>query len=222
MMKKWWFALKEPVNGWTHILGAGLSLLGLILLVSQAIRQGTIWHVVSFSIYGVSLLALYTMSSLYHSLKVSQRTTDILQQLDHAMIYFLIAGTYTPMCLVVLQGGWGWTLFGINWTLAIAGMALKLSWRKPPQVVTVILFAFFIIMGWLIVVAWGPLSRLLPATGIFWLIAGGIFYTVGAMILNVKRLNIHPAFGSHEFWHVFVMAGSFCHFWVMWKYVLYI
>lgn len=211
---------KDPVSGWTHILGTGLSVVALVILVSRAAGQATAWHVVSFSIYGASLIALYLASALYHSLNVSARTNEILKQLDHAMIYFLIAGTYTPVCLIVLRGGWGWSLFGVNWTLAIIGIVLKLAFRQPRKWVVVVLFIFYILMGWLIVIAWAPLMRVLPSGGIFWLVLGGIFYTAGAAILNVKRLKFTAHFGPHELWHLFVMAGSFSHFWMMFKYVL--
>jgi len=219
-MKKVFQYIKEPVSGWTHILGAGLSVVALVVLVFRAAAQATVWHVISFSIYGTSLIALYTASALYHSLNVSPKANGILRQLDHAMIYFLIAGTYTPVCLVVLRGGWGWSLFSVNWTLAITGIILKLVFREPKQWVIVLLFAFYIIMGWLIVVAWMPLVRAMPPGGVFWLVLGGIFYTVGAATLNLKRLNFSPHFGAHELWHLFVMGGSFCHFWMMFKYIL--
>jgi len=214
--------IKEPFNGITHICGALLSVIGLVVLVCRAATEGSAWHVVSFAIYGISLIALYTASSLYHSLHVSTPTNDILRQLDHAMIYLLIAGTYTPFCLVVLRGAWGWTLLGINWTLAIVGIILKLTFRNPPRLLTIVLFTFFIIMGWLIVVAWSPLVKILPKGGMTWLIAGGIFYTLGAGVLSINRLKIANGIGAHEVWHLFVMAGSFCHFWVMLRYVLYL
>jgi hemolysin III len=145
-----------------------------------------------------------------------------LEQVDHAMIYFLIAGTYTPICLVVLRGGWGWSLFGVNWALAITGMVLKLVFRRPSRGIIALLFVFYIIMGWLVVIAWGPLVRALPQAGLCWLILGGVFYTVGAVVFNLKRLNFAPHFGAHEIWHLFVLAGSCCHFWFMLKYVLYL
>ena len=112
------------------------------------------------------------------------------------------------------------SLFGVNWALAVAGIVLKLVFRNPPRAVIVILFAFYIIMGWLVVIAWGPLMRALPHAGVFWLVLGGIFYTSGTMVLNMKRLDLIPGFGAHEMWHLFVMAGSFCHFWMMLQYVL--
>ena len=216
------FRLKDPVSSLTHFSAALLSLIGLILLVYLAAIKATAWHIVSFSIYGASLVLLYTSSTLYHSLNLSIRTNEILRQLDHAMIYILIAGTYTPVCLVVLRGGWGWSLFGINWTLAIAGVILKMVFPNPRRWLLVVLFVFYIVMGWLIVIAFIPLVHILPSGGVFWLILGGIFYTAGTIFLNQKIKDLIPGvFGAHDVWHLFVMAGSFCHFWLMLRYILY-
>lgn len=215
-------SLKYPIRSLIGILAVLLSIVASILLVYRAATQGTVWHVVSFCIYGISLITLWAISTLYHSLNVSNRANRTLEQLDHAMIYFLIAGTYTPICLIVLRGAWGWSLFGINWGLAITGIVLKLVFRQPPKGVVVLFFIFYIIMGWLIVIAWFPLTRVFPERGLFWLVLGGIFYTVGAAIFNIKRLKFTPQFGAHEIWHLFVVAGSFCHFWMMLKYVLYL
>lgn len=215
--------IKDPVSGLTHIIGALLSVAALVVLVVQAAIKATAWHVVSFAIYGTTLILLYTASALYHSLTLSKRGDETLRQLDHAMIYVLIAGTYTPICLVALRGGWGWSLLGINWTLAITGVVLKLVHHNPRRWLTVVLFIFYILMGWLVVVAFIPLMHILPMGGIMWLVLGGVFYTVGTIFLNDKNLNMIPGlFGPHELWHLFVMAGSFCHFWMMFKYVLYI
>ena len=211
------------MSGLTHIIGALLSIAALVILVVLAATKATVWHIVSFAIYGTTLILLYTASALYHSLKLSKRGDEILRQLDHAMIYVLIAGTYTPICLVGLQGGWGWSLFGINWVLAITGVILKLTFHNPRRWLTVILFTFYILMGWLVVVAFVPLVHVMPMGGIVWLVLGGVFYTAGTIFLNQKSLNLIPGFfGPHELWHLFVMAGSFCHFWMMFKYVLYI
>lgn len=218
----WINNLREPISGITHIIGAVLSIIGFVLLVVRASLKRKVWHIVSFSIYGFTLVSLYTMSAIYHSLSVSPVAIDILRQVEHAMIYFIIVGSYTPICLTILRGGWGWSLFGVNWALAIAGMTLKLVFRYPPRAVIVVFFIFFFIMGWLIVIAWRPLVRVLPKGGILWLIAGGLLYTLGAIILNIKGLYFGFGFGSHEMWHLFVMAGSFCHFWVMYKYIMYL
>jgi hemolysin III len=214
--------LKYPFRSFIGITAILLSVAATSLLVYRAAIQSGAWHVVSFSIYGISLIALWTVSTLYHSLNVPRAVHRTLEQLDHAMIYFLIAGTYTPICLIVLRGSWGWSLFGINWTLAIAGIVLKLVFRHPPKWLRILFFVFYLLMGWLLVIAWFPLTRAVPHAGVFWLILGGIFYTVGAGIFNLrKEINV-PQFGAHEIWHLFVLAGSCCHFWFMLEYVLYL
>lgn len=216
----WLNNLREPINGFTHIIGGVLSIIALVVLVWQAASENKVRHVVAFSIYGASQIALYTMSALYHSLTISSRGIEIFQQIEHAMIYLLIAGTYTPICFLILRGKWGWNLFGVNWGLAVMGMTLKLSLRHPPQAVVVTLFSFFIIMGWLIAIAWRPLVRALPKPGMRWLISGGLFYTFGAIILGMKKLDLGFGFGPHQIWHIFVMLGGFCMFWLMYRYVL--
>ncbi|MDP2653108.1 MAG: hemolysin III family protein [Candidatus Omnitrophota bacterium] len=209
--------LRYPFRSALNILCAALSLAGLIVLVCLASAHASVYHIVSFAIYGTSLTALWSVSAAYHTLGATNRT---LEQWDHAMIYFLIAGTYTPICLVVLKGGWGWSLFGVNWGLAAAGITLKLAIRRPARAITVLLFVFYILMGWLVAIAWGPLTRALPAEGVAWLVWGGIFYTFGAAVLNMKFLDFSPSFGSHDIWHLFVAAGSFCHYWLMVRYVM--
>lgn len=135
------------------------------------------------------------------------------------MIFVLIAGTYTPVCLVVLRGPWGWSLLGTVWGLAVAGIVMKLFWMTAPRWLSTLLY---ILMGWLVVVAFVPLVEALPMQGILWLSAGGFFYTLGAVIYAIKRPNlVAGVFGFHELWHLFVMAGSFCHFWVMLHYVMW-
>ena len=214
--------LKHPIRSLIGVIAVSLSITASILLVYRAAVQGSAWHVVSFSIYGVSLITLWTISTLYHSLNVSSRVNRTLEQLDHAMIYFLIAGTYTPICLIILRGGWGWSLFGINWALAITGIVLKLVFRQPARWLVIVFFIFYIIMGWLVIIAWFPLTHAMPQAGLFWLILGGIFYTVGTGAFNLRHFNFHPWFGAHEIWHLFVLAGSFCHFWMMFNYVVYL
>ncbi len=214
--------LQHPIRSLIGVIAVLLSAAATILLVYRGAVYGSALHVVSFSIYGLSLITLWTISTLYHSLNVSSAANRTLEQLDHAMIYFLIAGTYTPICLIVLHGGWGWTLFGINWTLAIAGIVLKLVFRRPAKWLVILLFIFYIIMGWLVIIAWSPLVRVMPQAGLFWLVSGGIFYTFGAGVFNIKHLRIHPRFGNHEIWHLFVLAGSSCHFWMMFNYVVYL
>jgi len=214
--------LKYPIRSLIGVIAMLLSVVATVLLIGRAATQGNAWHVVSFCIFGVSLITLWTMSTLYHSLNVSPGANRTLEQIDHAMIYFLIAGTYTPICLIVLHGGWGWSLFGVNWTLAITGIVLKLVFRNPARWLIILFFSFYLIMGWLIVLAWHPLTLAMPRAGLYWLILGGLYYTVGAWVFNLRHLDFHPRFGAHEMWHIFVLAGSFCHFWMMYNFVVYL
>ncbi len=215
-------SLKYPIRSLIGATAVLLSVFAAIVLVYRAATQASVWHVVSFSIYGVSLITLWTMSTLYHSLNVSSVVNKTLEQIDHAMIYFLIAGTYTPVCLVVLRGAWGWSLFGVNWVLAITGIVLKLVFRQPSKGMIALLFVLYIMMGWLVIIAWAPLIKAVPQAGISWLVLGGIFYTAGSGFFNLRRLNLTPKFGAHEIWHLFVLAGSCCHYQFMLKYVLYL
>lgn len=211
--------LRQPIGGFIYIIGAVLSIAAVAFLAFRVIPQRKIWHIISFSIYGISLIGMYTISALYHSLRVSQTATDILRQLDHAVIYFLIVGSCTPVFLIVLRGGWRWSLFGVNWGLAVAGVVLRLIFRYPPKAAIVSFFIFYIIMGWLLVIAWRPLIRALPKRGMLWLILGGLFYTAGAIILNIKGLDFGYGFGAQQVWPLFVISGSFCHFWLMFRHI---
>jgi hemolysin III len=155
---------------------------------------------------------------MYHLLPLPPRGTTILRRIDHAMIFVLIAGTYTPICLIPLRGVLGWILFGVIWGIAIVGIFLALFWNNAPRWLSTLIY---LIMGWLIVVAFYPLVQTIPLGGIIWLILGGLCYSVGAVIYALKLPNPVPGiFGFHEIWHIFVMAGGFCHFWAMFHYVL--
>lgn len=210
--------LRDPVSGLTHLAGFLLSIAGLVLLVTYAAIDATSWHVMAFSIFGASLILLYGASAMYHLLPVSERGVSILRRIDHIMIFILIAGTYTPVCLIPLRGGWGWSLFGIVWGFAIAGVFIKLFWMNAPRWLYT---GIYLVMGWMVLVAIYPLIKVLPTGALAWLAAGGLFYTVGAVIYATKRPNLIPGvFGFHEIWHLFVMAGSFSHWWVMMNFIL--
>ncbi len=210
-------SLKDPISGLTHLIGVILSVIGLILLVYRAAVAGKPWHVVTFAIFGASMILLYTASTLYHWLPLSEAGTRILRKLDHVMIFILIAGTYTPICLVPLRGPWGWSLFGCIWGLALSGIGFKLIWFKAPRWVST---ALYMAMGWLVIVAVWPLVQVLRVGGLLWLLAGGLFYTVGAVIYGLKKPDPWPGvFGFHEIFHLFVLLGSFCHFWLMFGYI---
>ena len=214
--------LKYPIRTLIGVVAVLLSIAASILLIYRSAVYGNAWHVISFGVYSLSLITLWTMSTLYHSLNVSDRVNRILEQVDHAMIYFLIAGTYTPICLIVLHGSWGWSIFGVTWALAITGIVLKLVFHHPAKWLIGLFFSFYLIMGWLVVIAWFPLIKAMPPAGVFWLVLGGVFYTIGAGIFNLRHLHFHPRFGAHELWHLFVLAGSFCHFWMMYQFVVYL
>ena len=214
------FRVKDPVSGFSHLIGAVLSAIGLYFLVRYAAANGTVWHIVSFSIFGTSLILLYTASTLYHLLVVSERGSVILRKIDHMMIYVLIAGTYTPMCLIPLRGSWGWSILISIWGIAMVGIVLKILWFNAPRWLYTL---FYLVMGWLIVIAFAPLVRTMPIGAIIWLIAGGLLYTAGAIIYGTKWPRLRSkVFGFHEVFHLFVLYGSFCHFWMMFRYVLYL
>lgn len=209
--------IKDPVSGFTHLGGALLSITGLVLLLLAA-RGGGAARLTAVSVFGVSMIALYTASTLYHLVVLSERGTRILRRIDHMMIFVLIAGTYTPICLVALRGAWGWSLLAVVWGLALGGIVLKLLWLSAPRWLST---SLYLAMGWLVVVATVPLVRTLQAGGLFWLGAGGAAYTVGAVIygLRLPRLAV-GVFGFHELFHLFVLAGTASHFWMVYRHIV--
>jgi hemolysin III len=202
--------MEERLNAVTHGIGASLALAGLSALVVSAYLYGSVWHLVSFSIYGVSLVLLYLASTLYHSF-TDKKLKYIFKIIDHSAIYLLIAGTYTPFTLVLLHGILGWTIFGVVWGLAVVGVVFKIFFVKRFKVLSTICY---LIMGWLMIVCIKPLVAALPTFGLYWLIAGGLFYTVGAFFYLYR----FPY--NHAVWHLFVIAGSFSHFITVLYYVL--
>ena len=211
--------LREPVNALTHAIGIPLALTGLVLLL--VLSGGEPWRTTSFAIYGVSLVTLYTASTLLHALRLGERGERALRIFDHAAIFGLIAGSYTPVALVTLKAqspAWGWSLFGVVWGLALAGIAFKLFWISAPRWLST---GLYLLLGWLAVTAIVPLVRALPPGGVVWLVLGGLFYSLGAVIYARKRPDPLPGvFGYHELWHLFVLAGSVSHFVMMIAYVL--
>jgi hemolysin III len=199
--------IREPVNGASHLLGFMLAGAGTFLLLK--IARGP-WMLAGFSVYGASLLLLYGASSLYHLLPVSERPLRALRTLDHIAIYFLIAGTYTPIALVTLHGRLGWTLLVIVWLIAVAGIPFKLFFLDAPVWIST---GTYLAMGYLALVAVQPLARAVPPSGLLWLMIGGLAYTVGAVIYSRQRPNPFPGLlGHHEIWHLLVLLGSACHF----------
>ena len=208
---------REPVNGLTHLVGGLLASVGLGVLLATAARAGRMDQLVAFGIFGFSLIALYTASALYHLLPLSPAGVARLRRVDHMSIFVLIAGTYTPFCLLALDGGWRVALLGIVWGLALGGILLKLFWMDAPRWLSV---AVYLGIGWVAVIAAPALFRAVPAEGMVWVMAGALIYSAGALIYGLKRPNPMPGvFGFHELWHLFVIAGSACHFWAVLGYV---
>lgn len=203
--------LEEKLNIWSHGLGVILGIVALFLLVIHAAINGSAVHVVSFTIYGVSIIILYAASTLYHSAK-KPLLRNRLRIFDHTAIYLLIAGTYTPFALVTLEGVVGWTIFGLVWGFAIIGIVLKLFFTGQFDKLSTIMY---VLMGWIIIFAIKPLIENLSSEGLFWLIAGGIAYTIGAILYSIRKLPL-----NHAIFHVFVLLGSIFHFIAVYAYVL--
>lgn len=207
--------IREPFCGLSHLLGAVASFAGLILLLVLA--DGRVWHVVSFAIYGVSLILLYAASGFAHSLHCSVTTSARLDRLDYAAIFLLIAGTYTPVCLVTLRGPIGWTLFAVEWLIAVFGMITVLRGGAQSNVSRTWLY---LVMAWLAVLATPLLVRRFAPGAIAWLLTGGIAYTMGAIVFVCRKPTLWPGrIGSHELWHCLVLVGSACHFIMMVRYI---
>ena len=201
----------ERFNAWTHLVGTILSVAGTILLIVLAYASGDPWKIVSVSVFGATLILLYSASTLYHSLRGHAKI--VLRKLDHLSIYLLIAGTYTPFCLVTLRGTWGWSLFGVVWGLAIIGMVQEFKPRSEARVLSLVIYA---VMGWVIIVAIKPLLDHMATAGFIWLTAGGLFYTIGIVFYAFDSRFRH----WHGIWHLFVVAGSLAHYITIALYVL--
>jgi hemolysin III len=193
----------ERFNSWSHLIGAALAISGLIVLITFAAITGDPWKIVSVTVYGSTLVLLYVISTLYHSL--SGKAKVVFQRLDHCAIYLLIAGSYTPFALVTLRGPLGWALFGVNWGLAIFGIVQENILGKRTRALSL---GIYVVMGWLIIFAIKPLMAALPAAGMTWLAAGGVVYTVGIVFYVLDTRIPH----GHGIWHLFVLGGSLCQF----------
>jgi hemolysin III len=206
---------REPVNGLTHLFAAVAALAGLVILLIIArdslARQG------SLLIYGVSLVLMLSASATYHLVKGSPRCLAVLRRIDHVAIYLLIAGTYTPICYNLFGGFWKWGMLSLIWALALLGIITKVLFINTPRWFTA---SVYIAMGWLAVLALQEMLAVLPAGALFWLLAGGLAYTMGAVVYITRILDFVPGvFGFHEVWHIFVILGAFFHFLVMLLYV---
>ena len=202
---------EEIANSTIHGVGLALGVVALAILVVLACVQGTSRHVVSCSIYGSTLVILYLSSTLYHALQ-NPKAKKVFKTIDHCSIYLLIAGTYTPFTLVTLRGGWGWTLFGIIWGLAVFGILFKIFHTGKYKFVSTIVY---LAMGWLVIIAVKPLFISLSLTGFIWLLAGGLSYSFGVIFYAFDRISFF-----HAIWHLFVLGGSMCHFFAVVYHVL--
>jgi hemolysin III len=210
--------LRDPISGLTHFAGFLLSFVALLFMEMYTISHGTIRHIVAAAVFGISLILLYGASSMYHLLPLAPRGITVLRRIDHAMIFILIAGTYTPICLIPLYGLLGWIILCIIWCMAIAGIFQTLFWLHAPRWFTTSIYLF---MGWMVIIAFYPLVQSLPIDALIWFILGGLSYTIGAILYAQKRPNPFPGiFGFHEIWHILVLIGSFCHLWAIMNYVL--
>ncbi|WP_339228715.1 hemolysin III family protein [Oceanobacillus sp. FSL K6-2867] len=211
--------VREPINGFTHLFGAILSIAGLVALVMKALTTTeSALAITAVIIFGISMILLYAASATYHMVIAKDRIIAFLRRVDHSMIFVLIAGTYTPFCLISLNGVTGWVLFGVISGLAIAGVIFKLVWFHAPRWLST---ALYVIMGWIVVFFSGSLAPIIGTNGMFYLIAGGLIYTIGAVIYWLK-----PAFlefkhvGFHEIFHIFILLGTLFHFICIYGYVL--
>jgi len=201
---------EEKLNIWSHAFGIFLSIIALVLLIIKAVQQDNIWMMISFPIFGVSLILLYLASTLYHASKEPQKRFK-LKVFDHAAIYVLIAGSYTPFTLVSLNGETGWLIFSMVWVMAFTGIILKLFFTGKFKIVST---SMYVLMGWLIVFYFQDLTASLHEKGVFYLILGGVLYTIGAILYSIKKIKF-----NHAIFHFFVLAGSFCHFLSIYLYV---
>lgn len=212
--------LKDPGSAITHFIGMLMAIFAAVPLLIKAAREPDHIYLISLSIYALSLILLYAASTTYHTFDLSERANTILKKIDHMMIFVLIAGSYTPICLITLKGRTGTILLALVWGIAIVGIILKAFWVFCPKWVSSVLY---IGMGWTCVLAFTQILNALSPAAFGWLLAGGIIYTIGGVIYALKLPifnNRHKNFGSHEIFHLFVMGGSMCHFIVMYAFVL--
>lgn len=211
--------IREPINGLTHLSGAILALIGLILMIlKSAVESASPLATGAVAIFGISMILLYSASATYHMVIARDAVIAFLRRLDHSMIYVLIAGTYAPFCLISLNGLTGWVLFSIVMAAAISGVVFKMVWFECPRWIST---ALYIAMGWLIIFAAGPLAGSVPAPGFWLLVAGGIFYTVGGLIYGCKPKFLKTKYmGFHEIFHIFIMLGSLAHFLCVYLFVI--
>lgn len=209
--------LREPMNGFTHFIGAVLSVIGTLFLINLSLNPYKPAHFITLLIFGLGLILMYTTSTLYHWLKISEEGTKKLRKADHIMIFINIAATYTPICVLALQGTIGVTLLILVWSVALAGIFIKIFWMNAPRWLSTIIYLF---MGWLAVIVIVPLFKTLQTAALIWMLTGGLFFTAGAVIYARKKPDPYPGvLGFHEIFHIFVLLGSLSHFIMIYKYI---
>lgn len=207
---------REPVSGFSHLAGALLAAAALAVLLYTAISNGNLWQIVAFSVFGSSMILLYSASATYHLVNASERAIRILRKLDHSMIFVLIAGTYTPVCLILLRDSVGYIMLTVIWSCAIIGIVLKMFFMNIPRWLYT---GVYLLLGWLALAVIVPLFKAAGLAAVMWLLAGGLFYTAGGIIYALKRPNIISDWlGFHEIFHMFVILGSISHFIMVFKF----
>lgn len=211
--------IKDPGSAITHFIGMLLAIFAASPLLIKAAKEPDTIHVAALAVFIISMILLYAASTIYHTLDISPQVNKLLKKIDHMMIFILIAGTYTPVCMIVLGDATGWGLLALVWGIAVGGIIIKALWITCPKWFSSVLY---IAMGWVCVLAITKIIRALPAAAFGWLLAGGIIYTIGGIIYALKLPifnSKHRYFGSHEIFHLFVMAGSLCHYVMMYRFV---
>ncbi len=210
------FPPREPFNAYSHYFGALIAAIGLFFLMSSAAAD-PLGYKISFLIYGISVILMFLSSGIYHSLNVQNRTEELFRLFDHIFIYVVIAGSYTPMCVIGLQGGWQWGMLLGIWLFALGGILKKVFWLNAPRWFST---GIYLLMGWVSTIIVPQLWHLVPHAFVYWVGIGGFFYTVGAVIYGIQKPNPIPRyFGFHEIWHLFVLGGAFSHFWAIYRYL---
>jgi hemolysin III len=207
---------RDPVSGFSHLFGALLAAAALAVMLYVAVTNRNVWQIVAFSIFGSSMVLLYSASAVYHLVNASERVIRILRKLDHSMIFILIAGTYTPVCLILLRGTVGYAMLSVIWSCAVIGIVLKMFFMNIPRWLYT---GVYLLLGWLALVVIVPLFKAAGLAAVMWLLAGGLFYTAGGVIYALKRPNIISKWlGFHEVFHMFVILGSLSHFIMVFKF----
>ena len=215
-MKKYLFPIREPFNAYSHLFGALVTLVGTILLIFDSTIDSFSYRIV-FIIYGITVFLMFVSSTIYHSVQVSFQKEELFRMIDHMMIYLVIAGSYTPICTITLEGEWRLGMLLGIWVLAIAGILKKIFWLNAPRWLST---GLYLLLGWICVIIFPQIWTVVPKMFSYWIIIGGLFYTIGAVIYAFQKPNPAPSwFGYHGIWHLLVIGGAFSHFWAIYNYL---